>query len=271
MVRAKYSWELARGVPRKQSRLQRITTGGLGPKKRGPKNPKRRQPPPHKFKTKEEFLDPKRKLVMTPKKVRKFHRKRIKMTRPFFWQLGEKPKGYNMIKTSAQKKSVRLCKLRKSLTPGTVVILLSGKALGKRVIFLKQLEKSGLLLVCGPKRANGYGLRRVAQSYVIATSKKVCLKRADLSRLDEVTDEFFTINKKFNKNREWLTMVKKRKFIATEENPEFKPHAIYKCNELARLVNKELWKCVKPHVRLRQYLNSKFRLGNTDRPHLMRF
>merc|ERR1712232_690397 len=78
-------------------------------------------------------------------------------------------------------------KLKASLVPGAVVILLAGRFKGKRAVFLKQLD-SGLCLITGPYQVNGIPLRRVPQSYVIGTSTVVDVSGANT---DEVTDAQF--------------------------------------------------------------------------------
>lgn len=84
---------------------------------------------------------------------------------------------------------------RKSIQPGNVVILLSGRHKGRRVVVLKTLA-SGNLLVTGPYAVNGVPLKRVNPAYVISTSTKVSIEGVNAN----VDDNFFKRERHFTQS-----------------------------------------------------------------------
>lgn len=100
------------------------------------------------------------------------------------------------------RKTLRPAKVRETLVPGTILILLAGRFRGKRVILLKSLDQ-GVLLVTGPFKINGVPLRRVNSRYVIATSKRVDISGVDAKTLEKTSAPgYFTKDKKAEKKTE---------------------------------------------------------------------
>jgi large subunit ribosomal protein L6e len=154
------------------------------------------------------------------------------------------------------------CKLRSSITPGTVVILLAGRFRGKRVICLKQLKESGLLLVSGPFKINGVPLRRVNQAYVIATTTKVDVASIDVSK---ITDEYFAKDSKTETRKKQ----KQAKGILSFEGEKTELPAAKKAEQ--KRVDTALLAAVKKVPTLSHYLNAKFTLTNGQKPHALKF
>ena len=169
----------------------------------------------------------------------------------------------------AEKKEVKLPALRKSLTPGTIVIIVAGRFAGCRAVFLKRLE-SGLLLISGPYKYNGVPLRRIAAAYVIATSTKVDIsavdvkdvtdatfKKAKAAKLRKGAARFFAVNAHARKNLK-AAIVKKFPVDAARL-------------ELQKKVDEKLVAACEKIDQLPAYLHATFSLSAGQYPHAMKF
>lgn len=175
------------------------------------------------------------------------------MVKQFKWYPAE-----NVVRKPRTKKA-GATKLRKGLEPGRVLILLSGRYRGQRVVFLKQLQ-SGLLLVTGPHKLNGVPLKRVNQVYTMTTSTKVDLKGVDASK---ITDKMMTRdNKQKKEDHKIFSKEGAKKKIASAES-----------KALQKAIDAALIKNIKDSKQplLAKYMAARFSLTKNDRPHAMKF
>ncbi|CAI2181322.1 11895_t:CDS:2 [Funneliformis geosporum] len=143
-------------------------------------------------------------------------------------------------------------KLRSSITPGTILILLSGRYHGRRVVFLRQL-KSGLLLVTGPFKINGVPIKRVNQSYVIATSTKIDISSCSLDKFD---DSYFKREKKPSKKgteEEFFAEGQKQKKEIPKEKVDDQIE-----------IDKQLCANLKKIPHIKDYLRARFSLSKAE-------
>eukprot|EP00612_Vaucheria_litorea_P004145 CAMPEP_0171461120 /NCGR_PEP_ID=MMETSP0945-20130129/5701_1 /TAXON_ID=109269 /ORGANISM="Vaucheria litorea, Strain CCMP2940" /LENGTH=221 /DNA_ID=CAMNT_0011987415 /DNA_START=90 /DNA_END=755 /DNA_ORIENTATION=- len=148
--------------------------------------------------------------------------------------------------------------LKKGIQPGSVLIVLSGRFMGSRVVFLKQLD-SGLLLVTGPYKVNGVPIRRINQAYVIATSTTVDISGVKIP--EHIDDKYFARVKNAKEGEEG--------FFSNQEkiNPEW----LAKRKEDQKAVDTGIVAAIEKVELLDTYLKTKFTLKNGQAPHAMKF
>merc|ERR1712025_1461138 len=250
MVRAKFEGELVRGLNRKQSQLERRAANL------------------HKSKNKKKGSV---KKVRTKKVTKK--KRALEPWKPRYWTLEDQSLDCPLRKRRKKGKHT-IAKLRASITPGTVLILLAGLDKGSRCVFLKQLS-SGLLLVVGPYKVNGIPLRRACHTMVIATSMKLDLSKCTFWKALKNVDDVQFMNAKVTRNKA-KAVLKKKDFFSEEDGEPKKKHApvnglTREMHKLSKLVDREVIHQMSKVPNLRRYVSTKFRLTNHTHPHLMKF
>jgi large subunit ribosomal protein L6e len=150
-------------------------------------------------------------------------------------------------------------KTRSSITPGTVLVLLSGRFRGKRVVYLKTLP-SGLLLVTGPFKINGVPLRRVDQAYVLATKTKLDISKVAVP--EHVNDTYFKRPKKERKQKT------EGEFFEEKKEKKALPDSV---KQDQKAVDAAVIDAAKHVPHLVDYLHAKFSLRNGEYPHTLKF
>lgn len=152
-------------------------------------------------------------------------------------------------------KAARAPVVRASIAPGKVLILLSGRFRGKRVVCLKVLP-SGLLVVTGPFKVNGVPLKRVDPAYVIATSASVDIGAVP----EELTDQYFARpGSKLNPSGDF--------FGKDSEAKEIDPAR----KAMQSKVDDSIIAAIGAVDNMKDYLRNSFSLKSGQFPHAMKF
>merc|ERR1711964_66176 len=201
-------------------------------------------------------------MKVTSREQRKFMRKPWQPAAEVAATVGKKAGRYYAPEDTKKKvnnhhNNNKQTKLRASITPGTVLILLAGRFKGQRVVFLKQLD-SGLLLITGPYAINGVPLRRVPQSYVIATQTKVDVSGVSVPA--SVNDDFFKKEQTKKKKTDEVFFEKEKESTIDESR-----------KALQKDVDAKVVAAIGKVALLKEYMSSKFSLKKGQKPHEMTF
>jgi len=154
-------------------------------------------------------------------------------------------------------------KLRSSLKPGVVLILLAGRHRGKRVVMLRQMD-TGLLLVTGPFQLNGVPMRRVHPKLVLATKTRVRIGKVEIP--ERVNDAYFRREKKLKKaHGDDADIFKQEKKIYEVSAERKEDQSIVDKSVMAAIAAREDKKL------FTSYLRSQFSIKSGDKVHKMRF
>ena len=168
--------------------------------------------------------------------------------------------------------------LRKSVTPGTVAILLAGRFRGRRAVVLKQLPKNGPLVISGPLKYNGVPLRRVDSRYIIATSTKIDISGVDTSKVTADTFKRAKAEKRVKSEGDFMGDKAKKaaqeKAKKTSKAKKAKANVSEERAALQKAVDSALIAAIKKDALGKEkagYLRSVFTVKPGDMPHRLKW
>ena len=160
---------------------------------------------------------------------------------------------------------VKCTKVRKSLQPGTVCIVLAGPYRGRRVVNLGPVGTQGLIAVTGPFKLNGVPLRRVDPAYVIATSTKVDISNVDCTEVE---------NKLFGKAKKAMRKRSEKQFLKMKESTKVADEmkAMFDVRKKLQIkIDESILKNLSKTPSMAKYIASRFTLRRNEAPHKMKF